>query len=138
MSGGLCADGLEETKGGRGPSPAPQEGVVAGDPWVLQLCTHQHSPRRVPSLPYKDHAPPDVAAEETKKSPAHKAEQPPASAPVTGEQRKDLQRGPTQPELQPRVCEKLAAPEAWFLKAAAVTPILTKQKVLGHTLSHAR
>lgn len=111
---------------------------MAGDPWVLQLCTHQHSLRRVPGLPYKDHAPPDVAVEETKKSPAHRAEQPAALTAVTGEQRKDLQRGPTQPELQPWLGEKLAAPEAGLLTAAAVISILTKQEVLCHTLSHAR
>ena len=47
-------------------------------------------------------------------------------------------RGPTLPVLQPQVCERLATPEAGFLKLVAVMSILTKQKVLGHTLSHAR
>lgn len=75
--------------------PCPlQEGGVAGDPRVLQLCAYRHSPRQVPGLPCtapaKDQAPPDVAVGETKKSPPHAAEKPPALIPAMGEQAKDL------------------------------------------------
>lgn len=56
------------------PHPAPsQEAGVAGDPRVLQQCTHWHNPRQVPGLPCtapsKDCAPTDVAEGETKTIP---------------------------------------------------------------------
>lgn len=143
MRARFCTGSPEETKGVKGAPASMQESEGAGTQECCSPAPTHTAPSRHPDCP--EHHPPSPLhlqqlQWERPKSPTTCSRAAIHSNPCDGWAGKGLVRGGPTPVagLQPQVWERLAIPEAGFLKLVSVMSTLTEQKVLDHTLPHAR